>query len=134
MNLVAVADVVLSAPVGVEPQLDSFYVGLLGFEKDDCAAAEAELGPAAKGLAGPVYRAENFRLRFEVFEADRLPPREDFRSTGVVVPDLTELRRRLDAAEIQYARQKSMDPGRDALLFLDPAGNYVQAIEIRRVM
>ena len=53
VRLTAVEDVHVPAVVGLAPKLDEFYAGLLRFEREP---AEAEL----------VYRAENFRLRFDV--------------------------------------------------------------------
>jgi extradiol dioxygenase family protein len=116
VRLIAVEDCTLCTVAGLERDLDEFYVGLLGFERE---AEESEI----------VYRAENFRLRMTVFE--RPEPREDFRPLAVAVPSLTELMRRLDEAEIEFVRQRGLTPGIETLSVIDPAGNILEISEYR---
>src|SRR4051812_23170243 len=81
VRLVAVEDVTLISPAGLERDLDAFYVGLLGFLRD------------ASDLHRISYHAENLDLHLAVRE----PPlvREDLRMLGVEVPSLRGLERRL---------------------------------------
>lgn len=112
VRLVAVEDVRLPMPPGIEPALDAFYVGMWKFERE----AGAEL----------VYRAENVRLRF--FEvADPLPiQRESVRPQGIEVSSLAHAQRMLNAREIEHHHQRGLTPGNDSLLLRDPAGNWVE--------
>jgi len=114
VRLAAVDDARLPAPAGVEVQLDAFYLGLLRFERDP----ESHF---------PVYRAENFRLHFDVHE----PPvrRQDMRPLCIVVPSLAELGPKLIDGEIEYTRQRGLLPAQEALVLLDPAGNWVEITE-----
>lgn len=119
VRLVAVEDVHLPAPAGVEVQLDSLYVGLLRFQRDPAHTTH------------PVYRSENFAIIFDVLE----PPveREDLRATGIEVPSLREFEQKLIDMEMEYQRQKGLTAGCDTLLLQDPAGNWVAVGEFRRV-
>ena len=119
VRLVAVADVRLLAPPDFDSQLDAFYVGLLGFERE-------------VGWPVPVYRAENFSIRFDVSD----PPvqREDMRPLGIEVPSLANAEYKLIDEEIRYARQKGVNPGQESLLLLDPAGNWIEITETRGVI
>ncbi len=114
VRLVAVDDCVLPTAAGIEVALDAFYGGLLGFERQQ----------DAQNL---IYRAENFRLRFEVFE--RVDFREDFRPLGVAVPSLSDLANRLNDAEMEFIRQRGLVPGIESLLLRDPAGNTVEVTQ-----
>jgi hypothetical protein len=116
VRLVAVSDCVLPSVAGQEVDLDQFYAGILGFERD----AQRD---------GIEYRAENFRLCLEVFE--RREPREDFIVLGISVPSLANLMRRLDELEIEYTRQRGLIPGADSILLLDPSGNVLEISEFR---
>lgn len=118
VRLMAVDDVRLPAPAGVEVQLDSFYLGMLRFERD----AESDF---------PVYRAENFRLHFDVHE----PPiqRQDMRALGVIVPSLAALEEKLIGAELECVRQRGLAPGEETIALLDPAGNWVEITESREL-
>ena len=118
VRLLTVNDARLPAPAGLEPQLDAFYVGILGFERE----ADSEF---------PVYRAENFRLLFEILE----PPlqRDDLRPLGCEVPALGEAEQRLIDGEIAYARQRGLLPGDECLVLPDPAGNWIEIFESRGV-
>ncbi len=118
VRLVAVDDVRLEARVGLEAELDAFYGKLLGFER----LTEAGL---------PVYESENFRLRFDWLEG--LIERDDFRMLGIAVPSLAEAEAKLVEAEIEYTRQRGLQPGQEMLILQDPAGNWLQLVEYRQV-
>lgn len=96
------------------------YIDLLKFERDPLEADGAI-----------VYKAENFRLRFDVQE----PPveREDFRPVLIDVPSLSELERGLIEREIEYERHRGLTVGTSVLAFRDPSGNWLQVGEFRRV-
>lgn len=142
VRLVSVDDVRLSAPAGAERELDAFYVVLLGFEREDVDLKENQrprphveplAGGSRQGATAPplvlVYRAENFRLRFQTVE----PPvaRESLRAQGIEVPSLAEAEARLIEAEIEYTWERGLVPGRESLLLQDPAGNWVELVESR---
>src|SRR5687768_4929972 len=120
VRLVAVEDVRMRAPRGVEEQLDLFYVGLLGLERIDSA-----------GAGERAYRAENFVLRFQLVD----PPivHETLRPQGIEVIELDELEKKFVEAELEYTRERGTTPGRETLLLLDPAGNWVEIGEIRLI-
>jgi hypothetical protein len=115
VRLVAVADVELSTVAGLELEMDQFYSGVLGFERDFNAI-------------DLTYRAENFRLCFRTLE--RPAPRDDLRPLGVNVFSLPGLVEKLDAREIQYTRQRGLGPGEETVLLRDPAGNWVEVSEM----
>ena len=117
VRLTAVEDVHAPSAAGMEVALDEFYGGVLRFERD--------LG-ARETI---VYKAENFRLIFDVLE----PPvaHGDFRPILVEVPVLAEVEMQLIEREIEYERQRGLSPGRDQLVLLDPAGNWVSIGEMR---
>jgi len=119
-QLVAIADVNLNAAVGLERQLDAFYVGLLRMERD---AEESRDGAVI------VYRADNFRLRISLCEVP--PEREDYRPLGVVVPSLADLAWRLTEAKVEFVRRSGLFAGSECLVLIDPAGNYVEVMEMR---
>lgn len=118
VRLVAVADARLVAPAGIEPQLDAFYVGTWGFARQS-------------GSEFPVYRADNFSLRFDVIE----PPveRGDLRPLGMQVLSLADAERKLMEQEIEYVRQKGVNPGEESLMLRDPAGNWIEIFQTRGV-
>ena len=120
VRLVAVEDVRLLAPPGVEAALDGFYVGLWQLRRE----------PHASEV---VYRAENVRLRFTVVEG--VPPveRDAVRPQGIVVPSLRDAERLLARAEIAYERQRGLMLGLYTILCRDPAGNWVELVELRKV-
>jgi hypothetical protein len=120
VKLVAVDDVHLPAAAGRELELDAFYVGLLQFQRD------------ADQLESLIYHAENFRLCFDVLE----PPieRQDLRPIGIEVPSLADAERKLIEAELEYIRQRGVQPGQQEILLLDPAGNWVALTEARGIM
>jgi hypothetical protein len=77
------------------------------------------------------YRAENVLLRFTVHE--RPPVRESLRPLGVIVLSLADAERKIIERELEYTRQRGTTPGSQSLLLLDPAGNWVEIVEDRRV-
>ena len=127
VRLVAVEDVRMPAPRGVDEKLDAFYIGLLGFERAD-GDGSAGGGDDPNEL---VYRAENFLLRFRLL--DRPLAHETLRPQGIEVPDLLELEKKFMEAELEYTRERGITPGRETLLLLDPAGNWVEIGEIRLI-
>jgi hypothetical protein len=114
VRLVTVADARLTAVAGLEAELDLFYVGLLKFERDLTEP-------------GIVYRAENWRIQFDLIEQPR--PREEYRNLGVIVPSLADLAGRFDDAEIPYVRQRGLIAGQESLLLADPGGNLLEISE-----
>jgi hypothetical protein len=120
VRLVAIDDVHLPAAAGREVELDAFYVGLWGFERDESAP---------EGVIA--YHAENFRLCFDVLE----PPlrREELRPTGIIVESLAAAGQKLIDAEIEYERQRGVAPGEQLIVLLDPAGNWIALSEARSV-
>jgi hypothetical protein len=119
VRLVAVDDCVLTAAAGLEPELNEFYVGLLGFERE---------------AGGPpiVYHAENQSLRIGIVETP--DPRENLRSLGICVPSLAELVRRLNEEEIEFVRQRGLMPGNERILLADPAGHPLEITEYRLII
>ena len=111
VRLVTVDDAHLLAGARSEPDLDAFYVGILGFEREP-------------GEATLAYRAENFRLIFKMME----PPviHDGMRPLGIDVLSLFEAEQKLIDAEIDYVRQKALMPGLESLLLQDPAGNWIE--------
>jgi hypothetical protein len=159
VKVLAVEDVRLPATAGLETRLDDFYVGLLGFERVDVdlprPRPKVEPMPGVReegrdwpvmrrgriGLPpallssdrphtfGPVYRAENFRVHFHLIEG--LVERESLRPLGIEVLSLAEAEEKLGGAEVEYARQRGVTPGQESLLLTDPAGNWVELVEMR---
>jgi hypothetical protein len=117
VRLVAVEDVLLPAPAGVEQELDLFYADMLEFER----------------IIGQLsYRADNFTLQFKV--SDGPVVHDSLRPLGVEVMSLADLEKKLIAAELEYVRQRGTTLGSDSMLVLDPAGNWVEISEIRRIL
>ena len=123
VKLVAVADARVPAAAGLERQLDAFYVGLFGFERRTDGAGEPSEAVA--------YRADNFALHVDVLE----PPvrRIDLRPLCVEVPSLAALEDKLIEAEQEYERRRGLLPGHRSIVLLDPAGNWVEAVEMKTV-
>lgn len=119
VRLVTVDDARLPAAAGLERQLDAFYVGVLGFVR---------LRPGEDAIA---YRADNFALHINVVE----PPlrREDMRPLGLEVPSLADLELKLADAEVEYSRQRGLLPGEEAIVLVDPAGNWLEVVDRRAV-
>lgn len=111
VRLVTVADARLPAGAGKEVDLDAFYITILEFERDHA-------------WEHPVYRAENFRLFFDIIE----PPveRPDMRALGIQVPSLRMIEAKLIEREIEYERQKSVMPAAESYFLLDPAANWIE--------
>ena len=118
VKLVAVADVTMPAPAGVEVKLDAFYVGLLEFER---VPPETQLN----------YRAENFTLRFEVLE--RPVEHDNLRPQGIEVQSLADAELKLIEGEHPYVRQRGVLPGSETIVLRDPAGNWVELVELRSI-
>jgi hypothetical protein len=118
VRIVAIGDVRLPAPPGVEPELDAFYIGLFGFER----IAPLEL---------PIYRADNFTLRFSVRE----PPvvHDSLRALIIEVPSLGDAVHKLNQTKLEYTRQRGIAPGTESLILLDPAGNWIELVETRLI-
>src|SRR5438477_5487643 len=116
VRLIAIEDVHLPAPAGREVELDKFYVGMWEFERD-------------LNASGLVYRADNFRLRFDVIE----PPieRQEVRPAQIEVRSLRQAEQKLVEAEIEYERHKGLIAGSNSLQLLDPAGNWVALSEMK---
>ena len=122
VRLVAVENVRMHAPRDSEAALDAFYVGLLGFER--YCGEELSDGELA-------FRADNFILRFRFVD----PPlvHESLKPQGVEVLDLVALEKKFIEAELEFTRERGVTPGRETLLLLDPAGNWVEIGEIRMI-
>ena len=120
VRLVAVNDARLPSAAGLERRLDAFYVELFGFERQTDATGDAIS-----------YRADNFTVHFDVHE----PPvrRFDLRPLGVEVPSLAALEEKLTEAEQEYERRRGLLPGEHAIVLLDPAGNWVEVVEMKLV-
>ena len=99
-------------------QLDDFYVKVLAFERQP----ESEF---------PIYRAENFKLIFDVLE----PPivRETMRPVRIEVPSLRTVSQKLTDARMEFSWQRGLLPGQEALVLLDPAGNWAEISEGRQI-
>lgn len=117
VRLVTVEDATLIAAAGLEVPLDEFYVGLLKFEREDGHE--------------PIYRADNFRLRFQITE--RFPERDNLRPLLIEVPQLSELEHTLIELKLDYVRQRGLIPGETRLLLQDPAGNWIELTEYRTI-
>ncbi len=50
------------------------------------------------------------------------------------MPSLVEMELKLVEAQIVYDRQKGLMPGEESLVLADPAGNWVELVESRKVM
>jgi hypothetical protein len=120
VKLVAVEDVRLPTRPGIDADLDAFYVGLWQFERD-------------KEQPGIVYRAENVRLRFEIIADQKPIERETLRPQGIEILSLAEAELKLIETEREYIRQRGLTPGQESLLVQDPAGNWIELFEVRRV-
>ncbi|MFT3785315.1 MAG: hypothetical protein QM770_04005 [Tepidisphaeraceae bacterium] len=120
VKLIAIADVRLPAPAGVERKLDRLYVDLLGFQR----------GPERPDQI--VYVAENFYLLFDIGE----PPvtHADYVPTGIEVPSLFDLNLKFIEAEVEFERQKGINPADDRFVLLDPAGNWIAITETKIIV
>ena len=119
VRLVAVADMRLPTPPGLDALLDQLYVELLGFVRN----------PAAGVIA---YNADNFCLIFDL--VDTVPvQRAALRAVGIEVQSLAETERKLVDAEIDYERHRGVTPGTESLYLHDPAGNALEIVQRREV-
>jgi hypothetical protein len=112
VQLLAIKDMQVQCHAGSEVPMDDFYVKLLHFERDEAPPGHI------------IYRAENFRLCFEVVE----PPKasDEVRPIGINVPSLPVLELQLMEREIPCEFHRGLLPGQEAILLQDPAGNWVQ--------
>jgi hypothetical protein len=118
VRLITIDDARLPSAAGLERELDAFYVGVLGF--------------ARRGSGEEIsYRAENFSLTFEVIE----PPvrRHNMRPLAIEVPSLADLELKLIETEAEYSRRRGLLPGEQAIVMLDPAGNWLEIIDRRGI-
>jgi hypothetical protein len=118
VRLVAVDDVRLPVLAKLVPLLTPFYAGLWQLLSEP---------------GGLVFRAENFRLRFEPVRTPPPVERGSIRPQGIEVGSLIAAERKLVDAEIDYIRQRGLLPGQYSLLLQDPAGNWIELIDARPV-
>jgi len=118
VTVVAIADVKLACSAGAGTSLDDFYVTVLGFE----------LGHDPDR---PVYRAENVRVVFEVFEGP--VERDDFRPLQLQVRDLERVRLGLIERKMEFTSTHRLHTSDEVLFLPDPAGNYLEIVEFRPV-
>ncbi len=123
VRLVAVGDVSLEAPFGLERKLDEFYVGLLRFVKEDDDVPD--------GSAALIYAAERFDLRITL--SLEPPDRQSCRPLGVMVWFFDEVIEHLESQAIDYSRVHGLFAGQDAILLPDPAGNWVAVGNLKEV-
>ena len=119
VRLIAVADMRLPTPPGLDALLDRLYVDLLGFVRN----------PASGVIA---YNADNFCLIFDSVEPSPVQ-RTGLRAVGIEVQSLSETERQLIDAQIEYERCRGVNPGAEALCLHDPAGNALEIVERREV-
>src|SRR4051794_2447008 len=95
VRLVTVDDATLLTAAGLEVQLDSFYEGMLKFQREH-----------GHDL---IYHADNFRLLFEVVET--FPQRDSVRPLLIEVPRLSDIEFQLIERKIEYTRQRGLLAG-----------------------
>jgi hypothetical protein len=78
-----------------------------------------------------IYHADNFAIRFVVQEL--LPQRGEYRPLQIEVQSLLMAEQKLMGAKMEYVRQRTLVPGQESLVLLDPAGNWVELVEYRSV-
>ncbi|MCC7350802.1 MAG: hypothetical protein IT446_09550 [Phycisphaerales bacterium] len=118
VRLVAVSDVKMAGRPKDGPALDQFYLDLLEFESEQT-------------MCGPVYRSDNFNLCFEWIEQERAEV--DMKPVTIEVRSLARTELKLIEAKMEYTRQRGLVAGRESLLLLDPAGNWVELVEIQTI-
>ncbi len=79
-----------------------------------------------------MYAAANFSIRFDTLEK-RSPDSDSMRPLGIGIRSLGEAEAKLIESGISFVRQRSISPGYESLLLQDPAGNWLELIEIRPV-
>jgi len=57
--------------------------------------------------------------------------RQDLRPLAIEVPSLAHAEQKLIEEETEYIRQRGLLPGQDALILIDPAGNWIEIAEVR---
>jgi hypothetical protein len=117
VRLLTVDDATLLTSAGLEIPLDDFYEGLLRFQREP--------------VHPPIYYADNFRLIFQVVEC--LPERDSCRPLLIEVPKLSEIELGLIERKIEYVRLRGIALGDQRLTLQDPAGNWVEIVEYRRI-
>jgi hypothetical protein len=115
VRLIAIDDVRLLTPPGKAGELHRFYVDLWQFTRE--------------GGSEIIFRAENFRLRFEVIADQKPIERDGVRPIGIEVRSLREAEIKLAGAQIDYLRQRGLLPGQMSLLTQDPAGNWIELFD-----
>ena len=120
VRLIAVDDVRLPTPPGLWDLLDRFYAGILQFAPETSSGSR-------------LYRAENFRLRFEVVADQKPIDRDGIRPQGIEVRSLRDMEARLFEEQINYQRERGLLPGMMSLLLRDPAGNWLGLLESLRI-
>ena len=103
----------------------------LGLRNREGAEVARPISDVSTETGGPVYRADNFRLLFDLVEGP--VERDTLRPLGVEVPSLAEAEAKVIEADLEYTRQRGVAPGHESLLLLDPAGNWVEVVETRGV-
>ncbi|HEX8322859.1 MAG TPA: hypothetical protein VF595_02995 [Tepidisphaeraceae bacterium] len=119
VKLLAISDVRLTAPAGLEKQLDAFYVGMLKFERDTDDQDHI------------AYRAERWRLVFDVVEVP--PPRDDYRPVMVQIPHFPDFIHALNEQQTPFEWQKGVAPGVETAFLQDPAGFWVSVAPVRHI-
>ena len=59
--------------------------------------------------------------------------RDSLRALGIEIPSLPAIEIQLIERQIPYTRQKSLTPGRESLVLMDPAGNWIELTESRQL-
>jgi hypothetical protein len=116
VRLIAIDDVKLLTLPGKFAELDRFYLDLWQFDRESSAGQL-------------VYRAENFRIRFQVITGQRPIERDGVRPLGIEVRSLRDAELKLANARIDYTRERGLLPGQISLLTQDPAGNWIELFE-----
>jgi len=119
VRLIAVADVALPAQTDLEKEMDRLYLDVLGFQRDRAGNAL-------------IYQADNFRLILMPIEG--LICRVNYRPAQIEVPSLAELEAKLIDYEIEYMPLRGLLPGSEALLVMDPSGNYLEITDRRKTL
>lgn len=122
VRLIAVDDVTIPCPAGVDHLLDAFYVELLGMKRVTNA------GPSLALVIE--FRADNVSLRLAV--EDRPVEHDALRPMMVEVDDRGRLIKEVIDRRMPFEMIKSLIAGEDHLLLIDPAGNYVGVLQHRR--
>ena len=52
---------------------------------------------------------------------------------GIEIPSLADAELKLVEGEREYIRQRGLTPGHESLLLQDPAGNWIELFEVRRI-